>query len=142
MYIRQAISASAYIACLDSIVYMCADLMSIMLWMTPAGTLDEGGVPQPAYLNFRQRLLHEPADADSFKARKRLLCSLPVLLSYPGVTCQKYASKALPRMKHVRMYAWNALSVLDFAVVVAAVRTSSCEPAECADKTTPFLRKL
>lgn len=50
-------------------MYTCADLMSIMLWMTPAGTLDEGGVPQPAYLNFRQRLLHEPADADSFKAR-------------------------------------------------------------------------
>ena len=48
--------------------------MSIMLWMTPAGTLDEGGLPQPAYLNFRQGLLREPADADSFKARARLLC--------------------------------------------------------------------
>lgn len=61
-------------------VHTCADLMSIMLWMTPAGTLDEGGVPQPAYLNFRQRLLHEPADADSFKARTRQLCSLTVVL--------------------------------------------------------------
>ena len=71
-------------------MYTWADLMSIMLWMTPAGTLDEGGVPQPAYLNFRQRLLHEPADADSFKARSHLLCSLPVVFSYPGATCPKY----------------------------------------------------
>ena len=67
---------------------MCADLMSIMLWMTPAGTLDEGGVPQPAYLNFRQRLLHEPSDADSFKARTR--CSA-------ASCCFEFSRRDLPR---------------------------------------------
>ncbi len=43
--------------------------MNIVFWMTPAGTLDEGGVPQPAYLNFRQHLLQDPASPESFKAR-------------------------------------------------------------------------
>ncbi|KAK9841819.1 hypothetical protein WJX81_004991 [Elliptochloris bilobata] len=64
-------------------VELTTELMSIMFWMTPAGTLDEGGVPQPAYLNFRQRLLHEPANADSFKgvlgetlARRRSLLAV------------------------------------------------------------------
>jgi hypothetical protein len=45
--------------------------MSITFWMTAAGTLDEGGVPQPAYLNFRQALLQEPDDASAFKVRPR-----------------------------------------------------------------------
>lgn len=42
--------------------------MSITLWMTAPGTLDAGGVPQPAYLNFRQRMLQEPDDLESFQA--------------------------------------------------------------------------
>lgn len=31
------------------------------IWLTPAGTFDEGGVEQPAYLNFDIALLAPPA---------------------------------------------------------------------------------
>ena len=38
-----------------------ADLLQITIWLTPAGTVDEGGVKQPAYLNFDIALLGPPA---------------------------------------------------------------------------------
>ena len=31
------------------------------MWITPAGTIDEGGVEQPAYLNFDVSLLGPPS---------------------------------------------------------------------------------
>ena len=40
---------------------VCADLLQITIWLTPAGTVDEGGVQQPAYLNFDIALLGPPA---------------------------------------------------------------------------------
>ncbi len=40
---------------------MAADLLSVIVYLTPAGTRDEGGVPQPAYLNFDAALLGPPA---------------------------------------------------------------------------------
>ena len=33
----------------------------MVVWLTPAGTLDDGGVKQPAYLNFEVSLLGPPA---------------------------------------------------------------------------------
>ena len=30
----------------------CADMLQLLVWVTPAGTVDDGGVEQPAYLNF------------------------------------------------------------------------------------------
>lgn len=39
----------------------CADLLQVVVWVTPAGTVDEGGKPQPAYLNFDVALLGPPA---------------------------------------------------------------------------------
>ena len=40
---------------------MHAGLLQITIWLTPAGTVDEGGVEQPAYLNFDVALLGPPA---------------------------------------------------------------------------------
>lgn len=36
------------------------ELMRVLVWVTPAGTMDEGGVEQPAYLNFDTTLLSAP----------------------------------------------------------------------------------
>ncbi len=40
---------------------MATDLLQVVVWLTPAGTLDDGGVKQPAYLNFEVSLLGPPA---------------------------------------------------------------------------------
>ncbi len=40
---------------------MRADLLQITIWLAPAGTVDNGGVEQPAYLNFDMALLGPPA---------------------------------------------------------------------------------
>lgn len=37
-----------------------AELLEVIVWLTPAGTTDEGGVEQPAYLNFDTGLLGPP----------------------------------------------------------------------------------
>ncbi len=37
-----------------------AELMRVLVWVTAAGTVDEGGVEQPAYLNFDTTLLAAP----------------------------------------------------------------------------------
>ena len=42
-------------------VVLVADLLQVVVWLTPAGTLDDGGVKQPAYLNFEVSLLGPPA---------------------------------------------------------------------------------
>ena len=49
-----------------------ADLLSLNVFLTPAGMRDEGGVVQPAYLNFDALLLSAPANS-----MKVGLCSLP-----------------------------------------------------------------
>ena len=36
-------------------------MLSITVFLTPDGSVDEGGVPQPAYLNFNAQLLGPPA---------------------------------------------------------------------------------
>lgn len=36
------------------------DLLNLVVYVTPAGTIDEGGVVQPAYLNFDAELLAPP----------------------------------------------------------------------------------
>jgi len=41
-----------------------ADLVQVVVWVTPAGTLDEGGLEQPAYLNFDVALLGPPANSE------------------------------------------------------------------------------
>lgn len=38
-----------------------ADMLSVTVFVTPAGTKDEGGMVQPAYLNFNAQLLGPPA---------------------------------------------------------------------------------
>ena len=38
-------------------------MLSVVAYLTPAGTLDEGGVVQPAYINFDADLLSPPAGA-------------------------------------------------------------------------------
>ena len=45
----------------DSFLPRCADLLQVTVWLTPAGTLDEGGKVQPAYLNFDAALLGPPS---------------------------------------------------------------------------------
>jgi hypothetical protein len=44
-------------------VSLGADLLSIVVYLTPAGTVDEGGVEQPASLNIDALLLGPPAGA-------------------------------------------------------------------------------
>lgn len=41
-------------------VLVGAELMRLLMWVTPAGTVDEGGVMQPSYLNFDTTLLAAP----------------------------------------------------------------------------------
>ena len=69
--------------------------MNIVFWMTPAGTLDEGGMPQPAYLNFRQHLLKDPASPESFKAcpARCIMRSLPFSLRGCQHLLQELASR-------------------------------------------------
>ena len=40
-----------------------ADMINLAAFVTPAGTRDEGGVEQPAYINFEAELLAPPAGA-------------------------------------------------------------------------------
>ena len=40
-----------------------ADLLSVVVYLTPAGTVDKGGVEHPAYLNIDALLLGPPAQA-------------------------------------------------------------------------------
>ena len=35
--------------------------MQVVIWLTPAGTVDDGGLEQPAYLNFDVALLGPPS---------------------------------------------------------------------------------
>ena len=35
--------------------------MQVVIWLTPAGTVDDGGLEQPAYLNFDVALLSPPS---------------------------------------------------------------------------------
>ena len=43
-------------------------MLSVVAYLTPAGTLDEGGVVQPAYINFDADLLSPPAGAMKVRA--------------------------------------------------------------------------
>jgi hypothetical protein len=45
----------------DGMHGMNADMLEIVIFLTPAGTRDEGGVLQPAYLNFDAMVLGPPA---------------------------------------------------------------------------------
>ncbi|CAL8471897.1 g11439 [Coccomyxa elongata] len=45
---------------LGETVELQTELMRVMVWVTPAGTVDEGGVMQPSYLNFDTTLLAAP----------------------------------------------------------------------------------
>ncbi|BDA44602.1 hypothetical protein COCOBI_06-0780 [Coccomyxa sp. Obi] len=47
---------------LGQVVEINTDLLSIVVFRTPAGTRDEGGVLQPAYLNFDAALLKPPVN--------------------------------------------------------------------------------
>ena len=40
-----------------------ADLMLFNVYRTDKGSLDKGGLPQPAFLNFDAKLLYPPAHA-------------------------------------------------------------------------------
>ena len=78
----------------------CAEMMNIMFWMTPAGTLDEGGVLQPAYLNFRQHLLQDPASPESFKARpaRRIMrCNYPLISGNASTFCRSSPARRASR---------------------------------------------
>ena len=47
-------------------------MLSVVAYLTPAGTLDEGGVVQPAYINFDADLLSPPTGA--MKVCALLMC--------------------------------------------------------------------
>ena len=49
-------------------------MLSVTVFLTPAGTKDEGGKPQPAYLNFNAQLLAPPTPG--MKVRAVLTASL------------------------------------------------------------------
>ncbi|CAK0783230.1 hypothetical protein CVIRNUC_006429 [Coccomyxa viridis] len=46
---------------LGKAVEITTDLMQVLIWLTPAGTVDDGGKEQPAYLNFDVSLLGPPS---------------------------------------------------------------------------------
>jgi hypothetical protein len=41
---------------------MCADVLRMTIWQTPAGIVDEGGIVLPSWLNFGITLLGPPAN--------------------------------------------------------------------------------
>lgn len=43
-----------------TLCHVAADLLWVVIYLTPAGTRDEGGVIQPAYINFDAALLEAP----------------------------------------------------------------------------------
>jgi hypothetical protein len=61
----------------DCLFWLCADLLQIIVWVTPAGTVDEGGKEQPAYLNFDVALLGPPTN------NEMQVCAFSPLLSSP-----------------------------------------------------------
>ena len=44
----------------DGYFLAAPDLLQVVVWLTPAGTEDEGGIAQPAYINFDVTLLEAP----------------------------------------------------------------------------------
>ena len=52
-----------------------ADLLQVVIWVTPAGTLDNGGLVQPAYLNFDAALLGPPASLEMQASAPSLVLS-------------------------------------------------------------------
>lgn len=55
----------------------CADLLQVIIWLTPAGTQDEGGVEQPAYLNFDVVLMSPPAGSEmQVKGDVKIICCM------------------------------------------------------------------
>lgn len=55
-----SLSCSAH---LTHSIRAAADLLNLVVFVTPAGTRNEGGIEQPAYLNFDAELLSPPAGA-------------------------------------------------------------------------------
>ena len=45
---------------LSGVCVLGTDLLQMVIWLTPAGTVDNGGMKQPAYLNFELSLLGPP----------------------------------------------------------------------------------
>lgn len=69
----------------------------MVIWLTPAGTMDDGGLKQPAYLNFELSLLGPPY-GNEMKVR---LLSDPVLLN-PPCTWRRHSHlqwEHLPRLR-------------------------------------------
>lgn len=58
-----------------------------MAWVTPAGTRDEGGKVQPAYLNFDLTLLSTPAHNTLEVRTDPLLIQFCILLVVRFATC-------------------------------------------------------
>ncbi|EIE23708.1 hypothetical protein COCSUDRAFT_47405 [Coccomyxa subellipsoidea C-169] len=49
---------------LGNTIEITTELLQVIVWVTPAGTVDEGGKEQPAYLNFDVALLGPPAGSE------------------------------------------------------------------------------
>ena len=79
----------------DTFLSRCADLLQLTVWLTPAGTVDEGGVEQPAYLNFDAALLGRPSNNEM---EVSLLCH-----SVPAHSCGMQ-SKLQPHLA----YSWRS----------------------------------
>ena len=58
---------------------LCADLLSLTIYRTDAGSLDKNGVAQPAFLNFDAKLRHPPAHEMQVRCRHSR-CSLARLV--------------------------------------------------------------
>ena len=69
-----------------------ADLLQVVIWLTPAGTVDEGGLTQPAYLNFDTALLGPPTGHE-MQAKPQSSCSRWVLLPDFAQVCCAAASE-------------------------------------------------
>ena len=60
-----------------------ADLLQMVIWLTPAGTMDDGGLKQPAYLNFELSLLGPPSGNEMRVRLSDLLCC--AMQPVPGI---------------------------------------------------------
>ena len=79
----------------DIFLSRCADLLQLTVWLTPVGTVDEGGVEQPAYLNFDAALLGRPSGN---QMEVSLLCR-----SVPAHSCSTQ-----PRMQPHLAQSWHS----------------------------------
>lgn len=74
---------SVLLGCWNQGVGCNAGTLELKIWSVPAGVLDEGGMPQPAYINFQLKLLASPKGDEAQVGLRTILLPTAVLVCQP-----------------------------------------------------------